>query len=574
MTDLSVWAWSKQTIRSYWKQIVLIAVSTVILAVANAAFPIVWQALIDRAIGGKVDYRLSAIFIGLFLLEAAPIIFVLRRRFANRYEFETRYRLFKHVMRLSIPFHKEKESTKVLMEANKGVDAGERLISLFMDGSILADIPVGIFGFGYVTMYSWRAAVILAIFMAAFLLMSVYIGRKMAKVAEEYNERDNEISTRMREIVQHIETVKLHRAETQEHEWYLTHGGQVLDLRNKLIKFNSWFNFMAGLAHVLPYCIALVLFLPSVAAGTITVGTLMALQMYSMRAVAPAGFLGDIYQDIKTNAAKLNPALRLLQQQPTVAEAKQPVEMKPLRHEIRMQNVSFRYPDADDAVLHDISLAISAGEKVAVVGMTGSGKTTLARLLVRFYDPDHGIITADGTDLRQISFDSLYQQVCYVTQEVPVFSGTIGENVGYGLPACAQDCLMSACANASADFVFRQKQGLETIVGELGEKLSGGERQRLALARVFLRHPSVVILDEATAALDQLTEREVQAAFDRLLSMDGGTTMVVIAHRITTVKNADRIVVIDHGRLADIGTHDELMRRCDLYQELCRGMAE
>lgn len=219
-----------------------------------------------------------------------------------------------------------------------------------------------------------------------------------------------------------------------------------------------------------------------------------------------------------------------------------------------------------------MSLTIAAGEKVAVVGKTGSGKTTLARLLVRFYDPNHGIITMDGTDLRQFSFDSLYRQISYVTQEVPVFSGTIGENVRFGLAECGEDRVMDACTHASANFVFQQKQGLATKVGELGEKLSGGERQRLALARVFLRHPSVLILDEATAALDQMTEREVQAAFDRLLQMNGGTTMVVIAHRITTVKNADRIVVLGQGRVIDAGTHKELLDRCELYQELCRGM--
>ncbi len=573
MAEPSVWGWSKQTVRDYWRPVVLIAVSTAFLATASAAFPIVWQLIIDRAVAGMVDYWLSVVFIGLFVIEVAPVVYVLRARFTNRYEFDTRYRLFKHVLRLSIPFHKEKESTKVLVEANKGVDAGTRLLNMFMNGNILADIPVGIFAFGYVAIHSWQATLILLAFMAVFLLLSVYLGSKIAKVAEEYHGRDNEVSTRMREVVQHIEMVKLHRAETQEHEWYMEYGGKVLELDNRLTKYMAWFDLMAGLSHVLPFGIALVLFLPSVATGTLTVGTLIALQMYSMRAVAPAGFLGEMYQDIKMNAAKLKPALRILREKPTVVEAKQPAEMKPLRHEVKLQNVSFRYPGANESVLQNISLAIASGEKVAVVGKTSSGKTTLARLLVRFYDPDSGIITMDGTDLRQISFDSLYRQVCYVTQEVPIFSGTIGENVSYGLSACGDDHLMSACSNASAEFVFRKKEGLDAMVGELGENLCGGERQRLALARVFLRQPSVVILDEATAALDQMTERDVQAAFDRLLAMNGGTTMVVIAHRISTVRNADRIVIVDDSQLADVGTHDELLGRCGLYQELCRGMA-
>jgi ABC-type multidrug transport system fused ATPase/permease subunit len=553
---------------------ILIVALTLTLGGAGAAFPIIWQMLIDRAVNGIVDITLSVLFIGLFLFEVAPVAYILRARFTNRYEFNTRYQMFKHLLRLSVPFHKERVSTKILTEANKGVDAGTHLLRLFMRGSILADVPIAIFAFGYVTMHSWAASIILLVFIAIFLLLSVWMGVKIAKVEKEYHELDNDVLTRMREVVQQIETVKLHRAEIHEHEWYMASGSQVLALDNQRTAYYAMFGMMSGLAHVLPFGIGLLLFLPLVADGTLTVGTLIALQLYSMRAVAPAGFLGEMYQEIKTNAAKLKPALQLLKQQPTVVETNQPVEMKPLRHELSLKNVSFQYPGADEPLLRNISLVITAGEKVALVGKTGSGKTTLARLLVRFYDPQHGIVTMDGTDLRQISFDSLYQQISYVTQEVTVFSGTIGENIGYGLAGCNDERLKLACSNASADFVFRQKEGFNTIVGELGEKLSGGERQRLALARVFLRRPSVVILDEATAALDQMTERDVQAAFDRLLQMNGGTTMVVIAHRITTVRNADRIVVIENGQILDSGTHNDLMDRCDLYQDLCRGMAD
>jgi ABC-type multidrug transport system fused ATPase/permease subunit len=245
--------------------------------------------------------------------------------------------------------------------------------------------------------------------------------------------------------------------------------------------------------------------------------------------------------------------------------------MKPLRHKICFKNVTFWYPDAEKPVLREISLTIPMGETLAIVGKTGSGKTTLARLLVRFYDPNHGIITIDETDLRQFSFDSLYQQISYVTQEVPILTGTIGENIRYGLAECGDDHVLKACVSACANFVFQWKQGLKTKVGEQGEKLSGGERQRLALARIFLRNPSVLILDEATAALDQITESDIQATFDQLLKRKD-MTMIVIAHRINTVKGADRILVMDRGRIVDIGKHEELMVRCDLYQKLCAKM--
>lgn len=573
MSEVSVSKWFIQTMWQYWRRALLILLASLIVAGASAAFPILWQMLIDRAAAGEVDYRLAILFFGLFIIEMVPIVYLLRTRFYNRYRFETRAHLFRHLLRLSIPFHKDRASTKVVQEASKGIYAGSSLIDMLLQGSVIANIPLALFSIWYVAQYSLPTIGILLGFMAIFWTCSHVIGKKAAQVEEEYNELDNDITTRQREILQHIETVKLHRAEDYEQAWYLAYGGKIWEMDNRLLWYYAWFNCLAGLAHALPFGIATLLFLPDVAQGKISVGTLVALQLYCMHAVSPAGVLGSIYQDLKTNVAKIKPALRLLQEEPSVIETKQPLELQPLRYQIALREVTFRYPDAAEPTLKNISLVIKAGEKVAIVGKTGSGKTTLARLLVRFYDPDHGQVNIDGVDLRHLSFDSLYREVCYVTQEVPIFSDTIGANVGYGLPNLPTDRLSEACRQASADFIFRKEQGLETKVGELGEKLSGGERQRLALARVFLRRPSVVILDEATSSLDQLTEREVQTAFDRLLSMNGGTTMIVIAHRITTVKNAGRIVVLDSGCIIDIGSHKELLQRCSLYQDLCRGMA-
>lgn len=565
--------WLKQTFCKHWRRITLIVVFSCLLAFARAAFPAAWQLLIDRAIEGKVDYSLVALLAILFLVRIVPVVEFLRGRFLNRYDFDVRFQLFKHVLRLSVPFHKEKESTKVMLEANKGVGAAVSLLNILLRGEAVADIPVAFFAFCYVASYSWVAFVVMTVFLFVFLFLGHVLGCRIEKAEEERNEVDNAMSTREREVVQQIETVKLHCAERQEHDWFRATGGQVFDLDNQLVVYYNCFQLLSRLAQVLPFCIAMAIFVPDVAAGRMTVGTFIALQMYGLAALAPAGFLGEMYQEIKTNVAKLKPALRLFEQQPTIVESRNPLEMEPLRHEINLHNVSFRYPNADEPVLVDVSCRIAAGEKVAVVGKTGSGKTTLARLLVRFYDPDRGLVTMDGVDIRHLSFESLYQQVSYVTQEVPVFSGTVGENIRYGLPDCGDGLLRVACESASAGFALRQNDGLETRVGELGEKLSGGERQRLALARVFLRRPSLLILDEATSALDQMTEREVQQAFDRLLQMNGGTTMVVIAHRITTVRNANRIMVLDKGRIVDQGTHDELLGRCVLYQDLCQGMA-
>ncbi len=571
MSKPSVLAWLKATFAANRRSILLIVSVAALNAVASALYPIAWQKLIDRAVAGTIDYPVVALFIGLSLVQVLPLVFVLRYRFVDRYEFNARFQIFRHVLRLSIPFHKNRESTKVLLEGKKGAEASAGLLELLLQGRTLADIPVAGFALSYIAAHSVPAFAVLAIFIVLFFSLSHWLGRKISRLREEYHERDNDVAAREREILQHIEAVKLHRAEPHEERWFLAHGGKALALNRERTKYMAWFSLMANSANVVPYLVALILFLPALARGDLTIGMFTAMLMYATRAVTPVGSLGDTYQQIKTNAAQLKPALRLLEQKPTVIEAERATEMMPLRHEVRFSDVAFQYPDAAEPILRNLSLTITAGEKVAIVGKTGSGKTTFVRLLVRFYDPDHGIITMDGTDLRQFSFNSLYRQISCVAQEVPIFSGTIGENVRYGITDCSDDQVLAACTNASADFAFRG-DGLHTKIGELGEKLSGGERQRLALARVFLRRPSLLILDEATASLDNVTERGVQEAFDRLLQINGGTTMVVIAHRITTVKNANRIIVLDEGRILDQGTHGELLSRCGLYRELCEAM--
>lgn len=568
MNPTGTWSWFFGVVGAYRSKTLLIAVAIVISAAASIAFPIVWQMVFDQAVANSHNPWLIALFALLFLANITPMVRPLRALLINEYEVALRCCLFKHVLRLSIPFHKDKESAQTVLESGKGVSAGTQLLQHLLHGGLLVDVPVAVFSLWYVASYNLAAAGILVGFMLMLLVTSALMGRKVSMLNEEEEQLDNEVSTRQREVLQHVEVVKLHKAETCEDVWVQTQAEKQRQINNWLNWYQTLFDFFGGLARALPVGISLLIFAPSVADGSITIGTLIALQIFSIRAVAPAGFIADTYQIFKKNSANLKPALQLLQQKPTVLESSHPIDMNPLRHELRVCNVTFTYPGANAPALTDVSLCIKAGEKIAIVGKTGSGKSTLGRLLVRFYDPDQGVIIMDNTDLRLISFDSLYQQVSYAPQEVSIFSGTIWENVAYGSKAEHHDGVEVACRHASADFIFSREHGLETKVGELGEKLSGGERQRLALARIFLRRPSLVILDEATSSLDTVTEGDVQKAFDNLLGM--GATMVVIAHRISTVRNADKIVVLDKGCIVAVGSHQELLGRCRIYQDLCR----
>ena len=561
-------------VRPYAGRLLLAALCLLVAASVSLAFPQVVRQMLDAAFEHRDAELLDRIAIGLtalFLLQGAMnfVQVYLLTSTGERVIAALRQDVFAHLVRLSPGFFVERRTGELTSRLSADLAVLQSLLntwvselsrqSLFLVGGVV------LLTLTHPRLTATTLAVVPLVVGAAFLF-----GRRLRRASTGVQDRVAEAMGTADEAFSQIRTVQSFVREAEETRRYGALLADVVDaairrarLRALFFGVVGFFAF-AGVVAVLWQGGRLVL------DGLLTPGALVSFLLYAITVAAAVGSLASLFGAYQEAVGAATRVFELLDTQPTVAEPERPTPLaRPVRGDVVVDRVSFRYADSLPPALDDVSLRVAPGEVVALVGPSGAGKTTLASLLPRFWDVTAGRITIDGVNVRELSFADLRGAIGVVPQEPALFSGTVRENIAYANPGAAEPEVVAAARAAHAiEFIERLPAGLDTRVGERGVKLSGGQRQRLAIARVFLKDPAVVILDEATSSLDAESERLIEEAMVELLR---GRSTLIIAHRLSTVRRADRVVVLDHGRVVESGRHDALLGQNGLYARLYRG---
>ena len=566
-------------LRPYRSQIALAGVFLVLAALSTLAFPVALKSLIDQGVvAADPADRVMALrghFLALFGVGAALGTFSALRFYmvswlGERVTADLRNAVYAHVVRQSPAFFERTASGEVLSR----LTTDTTLVQTVVGSSLSMGLRNLVMGAGAMVALIVTNPVVMTQVLGILVLVvlpSIYFGRRVRKLSRASQDRVADSSAIAAEVLNAIPVVQGHVQEAREAQRFAASTEAAFDtarrrsrVRAILVGFIITATFGAMLWGLYQGTQA-------VAAGTITAGHLGQTVVFVVILVSSVAVLSEVYGDLLRAAGATERLMELLAAQSPVADPATPKPLPALAAAagatVQFDAVGFHYPSRPaQAALTDFSLSVAPGETVAIVGPSGAGKSTVFQLLLRFYDAERGRIRVDGVDIRAITLADLRQRVGLVPQDSTIFSTTAFENIRYGVPDASRAQVEAAARAAFAhDFITALPEGYDTHLGERGVRLSGGQRQRISIARALLKNPPLLLLDEATSALDAESERMVQAALESAMS---GRTTLVIAHRLATVQRADRIVVMEAGRIVDIGRHDELVARGGLYARL------
>lgn len=577
-TIRNLWIYMWPANRPDLRMRVVLAIGALLLAkVASTVVPFAYKGIIDTLGASGPD---TALILGL----SVPIILVIAYGLGQMIDTgfqqlrdilfssvgqhavrQLAFRTFTHIHQLSLRFHLQRKTgglSRVIERGIKGIETIVRFTMLNTAPTLVEFLIVGIifgwlFGFAYV--------LVLAVVIAAYMIFTVRASNWRIAIRRDMNESDTDANSKAIDSLLNFETVKYFGNEELEARRYDRAMAGYERAATRIWTSLGWLNFGQGVIFWAGMIVLSVMSARGVMNGDLTVGDFVLLNTFMMQIYRPLNQIGFVYREIRQGLADIEAMFSLLDQNPEIEDKPDATPIAISGPVLAFEDVHFHY-DADRQILKGVSFTVPAGKTIAVVGPSGAGKSTISRLIYRFYDVTSGRVTIDGQDVRDVTQSSLRAAIGMVPQDTVLFNDTIAYNIRYGRPDATDEEVRAAAAMAQiADFIETLPQGYDTQVGERGLKLSGGEKQRVAIARTILKAPPILILDEATSALDTHTEREIQSALD---TVSRGRTTLVIAHRLSTVVDADEIIVLREGQIAERGRHGELMERDGLYAQM------
>ena len=492
-------------------------------------------------------------------------------RVAQRAIRQVALKTFRHLHALSLRFHLERQTGGLSRAIERGTAGIEFLLTFSLFNIVPTIVEMALVTVILWTLYDFTFAAVILATIVVYIALTSAITEWRTKYVRQMNETDAEANTKAIDSLLNFETVKYFGNEDHEADRFdrSRQRYERAAIRSKATL--SMLNIGQGVVIAIGLVLVMIMAGQGVVEGRMTVGDFVLVNTYLVQLYMPLNFLGFVYREIRQSLVNMEQMFSLLSINTEIADKPGATPLQVSQGVVEFRNVDFRY-EANRAILHDVSFRVPAGHTVAIVGPSGAGKSTISRILFRFYDVASGSVTIDGQDIRDVTQKSLRAAIGIVPQDTVLFNDTIYYNIAYGRPSATTEEVEQAARLARIhDFIVSLPDGYKTMVGERGLKLSGGEKQRVAIARTILKNPPILLFDEATSALDTQTEREIQ---NSLKEVSRARTTLVIAHRLSTVVDAEEIIVLDKGRIVERGRHGELLNRAGIYAAMWQRQQE
>ena len=575
ITDTRMLKWFYANLAPHWFKVVLGLTGMILATICHLRQALVLRDIFDDVIvGHKVD-MLPRLILTFAALALGGVVFsalrtIVMHLLGQRFVYKIRMECYRHMMKLGMNYFEKQQSGDLMSRISNDVDGVEVMVVHGSD-DIISNVLYILGATYYLFTMEWRLAIValapVPIYVVLVWVFSHYVRPIFHKIRKELGE----INAKLQERITGIQVVKAFAREKAEIDYFEESSYAYWRASAKSIwMWSTFFPILSlvttsGMIFMIWYGARQTSQVSVGGIAAVSAGTMVAFLRLMMDFYRPIGALARVQNMINRALASITRIFELLDEQPSVKDKTNALDLEHVEGRVELDHVAFKY-DTGEQVLHDISVVAEPGEMVAIVGRSGAGKTTLVNLIARFYDPVRGRVLVDGHDARDITQESLRRNIGMVLQETFLFNATVRENIQYARPNATDKEIERAARAAHAhDFIGRFEKGYETVIGERGVRLSGGEKQRVAIARAFLVNPQILILDEATSMVDTEAEQVIQRALIELMQ---GRTTFVIAHRLSTVRRADKIIVIDAGRIVEQDRHEALMARNGLYREM------